>query len=113
PPALNMFDVNFDRLDRYSTAAREQILNGVIELYDYMFGSLLGAELTQKQSVIFRYLARLMLTIPGATIHDLLKLLGDATPYTQNISQLPPGARMFFETEFPHKSFTDTKRQIQ
>lgn len=113
PPALNMFDVNFDRLGGYGQAAREQILNGVIELYDYMFGSLLGAELTQKQSVIFRYLARLMLTIPGATIHNLLQLLGDATPYMQNIAQLPPGARMFFETEFPHKSFTDTKRQIQ
>lgn len=113
PPALNMFDVNFDRLGGYGIAAREQILNGVIELYDYIFGSLLGAELTQKQSVIFRYLARLMLTIPGATIHTLIELMNDATPFMKNIEQLPPGARMFFETEFPHKSFTDTKRQIQ
>ena len=48
-----------------NAADREQILNGVIELYEYFFGSLLGAELTQKQSVIFRYLARLMITIPG------------------------------------------------
>jgi hypothetical protein len=113
PPALNMFDVNVERLGGYGTAAREQILNGVIELYDYIFGSLLGAELTQKQSVIFRYLARLMLTIPGATIHTLIELMNDATPFMKNIEQLPPGARMFFETEFPHKSFTDTKRQIQ
>lgn len=113
PPALNMFDVNFERLGHYSAAAREQILNGVIELYDYMFGSLLGAELTQKQSVIFRYIARLMLNIPGATIHTLIELMNDATPYMQHISKLPPGARMFFETEFPHRSFADTKRQIQ
>jgi hypothetical protein len=113
PPALNMFDVNFERLGGYGPAAREQILNGVIELYDYMFGSLLGAELTQKQSVIFRYLARLMLTIPGATIHTLIELMNDATPYLPHIAKLPPGARLFFETEFPHKSFTDTKRQIQ
>ncbi len=113
PPALNMFDVNFERLGKYGAAAREQILNGVIELYDYIFGSLLGAELTQKQSVIFRYLARLMLTIPGATIHTLIELMNDATPFQKNIEQLLPGARMFFETEFPHKSFTDTKRQIQ
>ncbi len=113
PPALNMFDVNFERLGHYSAAAREQILNGVIELYDYMFGSLLGAELTQKQSVIFRYIARLMLNIPGSTIHTLIELMTDATPYLQHIAKLPPGARMFFETEFPHKSFADTKRQIQ
>jgi hypothetical protein len=113
PPALNMFDVNLERLGSYNAAAREQILNGVIELYDYIFGSLLGAELTQKQAVIFRYLTRLMLTIPGATIHTLIELMGDITPYAENIRALPPGARMFFETEFPHKSFTDTKRQIQ
>jgi hypothetical protein len=113
PPALNMFDVNLERLGGYKAAAREQILNGVIELYDYIFGSLLGAELTQKQSVIFRYLARLMLTIPGATIHTLIQLMADATPFMRHIEELPPGARMFFETEFPHKSFAETKRQIQ
>lgn len=113
PPALNMFDVNFDRMGRYGPAAKEQILNGVIELYDYMFGSLLGAELTQKQSVIFRYLARLMLTIPGATIHDLVKLMQDATPYMQYIEALPPGARAFFETEFADRQFAQTKKQIQ
>ena len=113
PPALNMFDVNFDRMGRYGPAAREQILNGVIELYDYMFGSLLGAELTQKQSVIFRYLARLMLTIPSATIHDLVKLMQDATPYLQYIEALPPGARAFFETEFADRQFAQTKKQIQ
>ena len=43
---------------------RERVLNGVIELYEVFFGALLGAELTQKQGVIFKYLARLMLTIP-------------------------------------------------
>ena len=44
---------------------REKLLNGAIALYEYLFGALLGAELTQKQGVIFRYLARLMLTVPG------------------------------------------------
>jgi hypothetical protein len=54
-----------------------------------------------------------MITIPGATIKTLIQLMGDAAPFAKHIEQLPPGARMFFETEFPHKSFTDTKRQIQ
>src|SRR5207248_2713376 len=98
-------------LRSYGPAAREQILNGVIELYDYMFGSLLGAELTQKQSVIFRYLARLMITIPDATIHDLLKLMQDATPYLPHIERLPLGSRTFFETDFVHRSFDQTKQQ--
>jgi len=113
PPALNIFDIGAERLREYGTAAREQVLNGVIELYDYLFGSLLGSELTQKQSVIFRYLARLMLTIPGATILDLLNLMTDAEPYKQYIQCLPSGARAFFETEFSDRSFAQTKKQIQ
>jgi hypothetical protein len=112
PPALNMFDINQERFGRYNIAAREQILNGVIELYDYIFGALLGAELTQKQSVIFRYLARLMLTIPGATIHDLIRLMTDATPYLPAIEALPPSVRAFFTLEFADKSFAATKKQI-
>ena len=63
--------------------------------------------------MLFRYLARLMLAIPGSTIHTLIELMGDATPFQAHIQALPPGARLFFETEFPHKSFTETKRQIQ
>jgi hypothetical protein len=113
PPALNMFDVGTERLRGYGSAAREQVLNGVIELYDYLFGSLLGSELTQKQSVVFRYLARLMLTIPGATIHDLLNLMTDVAPYKRYIDALPAGARAFFETEFSDRSFAQTKKQIQ
>jgi hypothetical protein len=112
PPALNMFDINQERFGKYNVAAREQILNGVIELYDYIFGALLGAELTQKQSVIFRYLARLMLTIPGATIHDLIRLMTDATPYLPAIEALPPSVRAFFTLEFSDKSFAATKKQI-
>ena len=112
PPALNMFDVNQERFGKYDVAAREQILNGIIELYDYIFGALLGAELTQKQSVIFRYLARLMLTIPGATIHDLINLMTDATPYMPAIEALPPSTRAFFTLEFSDKSFAATKKQI-
>lgn len=75
PPALNLFDAHTDRLEDYSPVDRERALNGVIELYETFFGALLGAELTQKQGVIFRYLARLMLAIPDATIHTLMQLM--------------------------------------
>jgi hypothetical protein len=48
------------------------LVNGAISLYEYVFGALLGAELTARQGVIFRYLARLMMVVPGATIHTLM-----------------------------------------
>ena len=113
PPALNMFDVNLDRIGRFGAADREQILNGVIELYEYFFGSLLGAELTQKQTLIFRYLARLMIHIPAATIRTMIELMDDTKPYQSIIDVLPESTRMFFTKEFADRSYTDTKTQIK
>jgi len=113
PPALNMFDVNMERIRGYGTVEREQILNGVIELYEYFFGSLLGAELTQKQTLIFRYLARLMIYIPAATIRTMIELMDDTRPYQKIIDALPESTRMFFNKEFPDRSYTETKTQIK
>ena len=112
PAALNLFDAHLDRLREYRPVDRERVLNGVVELYETFFGALLGAELTQKQGVIFRYLARLMLTIPGATIHTLMQLMEDAKPFQSYMDTLDGSARYFFATEFFHPSFSATKKQI-
>lgn len=112
PPALNLFDGQTDRLDEYGPVDRERALNGVIELYETFFGALLGAELTQKQGVIFRYLARLMLAIPDATIHTLMQLMEDGRPYQAQMRGLGGASGHFFETEFFHPSFSATKKQI-
>lgn len=112
PAALNMFDIGHERIDAYSRADRERILNGVVELYEYVFSALLGAELTQKQGVIFRYLARLMLVIPNATIQTLRQLMEDGRPFKQHMAALEGTARRFFEAEFFDPSFSATKKQI-
>jgi hypothetical protein len=112
PPALGLFDLDLARVRGYDARYREQIMNGVIELYDYIFGGLLGAELTQKQSVIFRYLARLMLAIPDATILTLKDVMQDSAPFAHHFDKLDGMAREFFRSEFNDKQFADTKKQI-
>jgi len=105
PAALNLFDAHLERLQGYRAVDRERVLNGIID-------AMLGAELTQKQGVIFRYLARLMVTIPGATIHTLMRLMEDGKPFKPHMEKLEGSARYFFETEFFHPSFAATKKQI-
>lgn len=112
PAALNLFDAHLDRLGDYRPADRERVLNGVIELYEIFFGAMLGAELTQKQGVIFRYLARLMINIPDATIHTLMQLMEDGKPFKPYMDKLEGSAKYFFQTEFFHPSFAATKKQI-
>lgn len=112
PPSLNLFSINRDRLEQYSSADQERIFNGIVELYETFFGSLLGAELTQKQGVLFSFLARLMLEIPDASIHTLQEVMQDGERFRPYIERLEGSARYFFEDEFFSKSFSATKTQI-
>jgi hypothetical protein len=114
PVSLNLFDVGLERLKHYPMLERERLTNSILELYDFVLGSLLAAEMTQKQSVIFRYVTRLMLHIPDATIHTLRELMekDSEVKFAEHIAKLTGTARHFFETEFPSKEFTQTRHQV-
>ena len=118
PPALNIFDVNRSRLGSYDDLTKEQVVAGVIQTFDYLFTGLLGADLTAKQGVFFKYIARLMLALPetmgrNATILDMMALMEDPGPYKAAIASLPPIQRNFFEKDFGGKTFVQTKEQIR
>ena len=114
PVSLNLFDVGMERLQGYAPLERERLTNSILELYDFVLGSLLDAGMTQKQNVIFRYVTRLMLHIPNATIHTLRELLeeGGKEKFTPFIAKLEGSAQHFFNSEFDDKEFKQTKRQV-
>lgn len=114
PVCLNLFSVGQDRLEHYDPLERERLTNSIIELYDFVLGSLLSAGMTAKQSVVFRYVTRLMFHIPDATIHTLRELMepGGVETYRRYIEQLSGTPRRFFETEFDGKEFANTKTQV-
>ncbi|MDU8913929.1 type IV secretory system conjugative DNA transfer family protein [Aestuariicoccus sp. MJ-SS9] len=114
PVSLNLFSVGQDRLEGYDPLERERLTNSIIELYDFVLGSLLSAGMTAKQSVVFRYVTRLMFHIPDATIHTLRDLMepGGTEKYREHIAKLDGTPRRFFETEFDSKEFANTKTQV-
>jgi hypothetical protein len=114
PVSLNLFDVGMERLSSYAPLERERLTNSILELYDFVLGTLLSAEMTQKQNVIFRYVTRLMLHIPDATIHTLRELMepGSEKKFAPHIRKLSGTARHFFDTEFTSKEFDQTKKQV-
>ena len=121
PPALNIFDVNRERMGSYDEVVQEQVTAGVIQTFDYLFNGLLGADLTAKQGVFFKFVARLMLALPqtmgrNATILDIVNLMEDAEPYRAAIQSLPPIQRNFFERDFldpKNSTFKQTREQIR
>lgn len=114
PVCLNLFAVGQGRLEGYGALERERLTNSIIELYDFVLGSLLAAGMTAKQSVVFRYVTRLMFHIPDATIHTLRELLepGGCEKYREQIDKLEGTPRRFFETEFNSREFASTKTQV-
>lgn len=114
PVSLNLFDVGMERLSGYAPLERERLTNSILELYDFVLGTLLSAEMTQKQNVIFRYVTRLMLHIPDATIHTLRELMepGSEKKFAPHIRKLSGTARHFFDTEFTSREFDQTKKQV-
>lgn len=112
PPALNMFDMGLAHTQHASEVEREKIINGTVDLYAYIFSSLLGAELTQKQGVIFTYLARMMMVITSANIQTLQALVEDGSQFKEHFQKLDPSSRHFFETQFFSKSFAPTRQQV-
>jgi hypothetical protein len=112
PPCLNLFDFGLDRLTHYDPVEREKLVNGAIALYEYMFGALLGADLTQRQRVIFRYLARLLMVVPSATIHTLREFMESLEKTRPHLSKLDPTSKLFFETQFFSSVYDDTRQQI-
>lgn len=103
PLALNIFDNQ--AIDYFKS----------VELADFVLSALLGADLTAKQSGIFRYLAAAMQVIPNATIEtlrDLLKPHGYERYREIIVAGLDDYTADFFETRFNHTSFNATKDEI-
>jgi hypothetical protein len=102
PLALNLFDVDMDRIRGLSGDDRMAALGSARDMVGYVLSGLLGAELTSKQSGVFGYLVEAMMHIPDATIYTLAELLEDNgyEKHRKHILQMDPWARDFFENRF-------------
>lgn len=113
-PALNMFrpDIHAET-DRQRT----QVLNQLVEMFGYIF-STTGARLTQRQSIPFSYVVRLVLMMQGDlnTLMDVLEDTHQARKFAGPIAELSKidrGAARFFASDFYTAAFGETKQQIK
>ena len=114
PIALNLFDVGLQRLSTYSLLDRERMLNTASEVMDFILASLLGANMTSRQSTLFGYTLQAMQVIPDATIHTFRELMepNGRKRFAQYLAKLEGRARDFFETQFDAQIFFQTKQQV-
>jgi hypothetical protein len=113
-PALDLFhqpQINA------SAADRVRIRNHLIDTFVYIFSSS-NAQLTQRQSIPFAYLVRLVFSM-GGNLDTFMDILEDNAKdkrfysYMQKLGEEDRGARRFFENDFYSAGFNDTRQQIK
>jgi hypothetical protein len=114
PVALNLFDVGLQRLTNYSLLDRERLLNTAAEVMEFILQSLLGAEMTSRQSTLFGFALQAMQLIPDATIHTFRELMepNGRKKFAPHLTNLQGRARDFFDTLFDAPIFAQTKQQV-
>lgn len=117
-PALNVFSLNASRLQSYDDVGRERVRNHTIDLFAYLFDSLLGADLTTRQTALFGYLIQVMLAMPeamgrNATLADIVTFTEHPDDYAPAIDALQDTAKTFFATDFLRARYSETKEQIR
>lgn len=124
PPALNMFHAASKWNHMWSDVERSRIENQSADLFAYIFSSR-KFNLTEKQSVPFGFAVRLMFAM-DSTIFTLMDLMDDPTrtdqpkapqlrdsPFSPYIGRLDDMSRRFFEREFFHGNFAESRQQIK
>jgi len=119
PPALNLFDMGRDRISAYNENDREKLTNTVIDQLTYVIDAMMGetAALTSKQETLYRYIIRLLMTLPKPSLDvfgDLLTMDKPSLlqPYQKYVNKLPKPAQDFFNDQFFGKEFKATKDQV-
>ena len=112
PIALNPFTLSEDRMASYSDADRERVVHSAVSLFEYFFSDLLGADLTAHQGTMFKFLIRLLVEIPGATLLTLRDLMDHPERFRPHIEKLSGAARVYFEREFLTGGYASTRKQI-
>lgn len=78
PLALNIFDVDRQRLQQLSSKERAMLESGAIWMVDFFLGSLVKSEATPHMDTFLNYLIQGVMAIPDATVFTVKDLLEPA-----------------------------------
>jgi hypothetical protein len=104
PPAIALFDVDFKK-------GSEETRSNLIEMYLYVFGTLLSSKMTERQETLLTNVFELCFAIPGANIQTVQDIFLNGEKYRRDMEKMKdPG---FWFDRFLHpKFYKDVKDQI-
>jgi hypothetical protein len=110
PVAINPFRLRGKETgDRVARAMSE---NAAVSLVSYILDGILSSSMTGKQSTLLTFLARLLLSIPGASLETLIDVLEAPERFAGDIARLDGSTRRFLESQLYSSEFSKTRREI-
>jgi hypothetical protein len=111
PLALNIFDIGLTDMGRLTASQREDIVSSACEVVEFLFTGLLGGELSDNMTMLYKYLVPAMLVIPDADMNTFIELLDTDTTrerpiprgyqkYRPYFTVLEPEILSFLETDY-------------
>ena len=111
PLALNVFDIGMAQMGRLTEAQREDIVTSACDVVEFLFTGLLGGDLSDNMTMLYRYLVPAMLAIPDADMNTFIDLLDTESgrdrsvppgfqKYRGNFNRLDPEIRSFLQTDY-------------
>lgn len=107
-PCLSMFDVKLSS----DPKERERIFSRMIDMYLYVFSSLMGATLTPSQKNMLKFLCALMMNIKGANLQTLKDVIFDHRPFQGEIRRYGGNLADYFAKDWHTKEIRDVKQQL-
>lgn len=125
PLALNIFDIGAQALGRLTASQREDIVSSACDVVEFLFTGLLGGELSDNMTLLYKYLVPAMLAIPNADMNTFIELLDtdtgrDRAPpagfaaHARHFARIDPDIRSFLENDFLRDpDLTKTKAAVR
>ena len=111
PLALNLFDIGLTDMGKLTASQREDMVSSACEVVEFMFTGLLGGDLSDNMTMLYKYLVPAMLVIPDADMNTFIDLLDTESgrersvppgfqKYRAHFSKLEPEVRSFLESDY-------------
>ena len=111
PFCLNPFDIGNALKGELTPLKKQELYTNAVSLLEFVF-SALGTSMTAKQTVLFRNVVELLISIEGSTLMSMKELLEDSAPFVPYYESLDPITKDFFVNQFDEPTYSDTKYQV-
>jgi hypothetical protein len=115
PLALNIFDLDSERLSAARPKDRAILERGAFDMVEFFLSAILKMDVSSHQEVMLKYLVPAVMAVPNATILTLRDLVDDGgyQKYVSHFGALDPEVQQWLKSRLHDKEYSVTRTAIK